>query len=157
MLDVGCNATIRLKDNILANQENRLSKSILNKAIKSGNEFGWRQNNVMEVIQAAKQIPMGIIGGQVQYVLPDGTCELYWLNIDPIERQANEPWETYCNRTAEESIIKFNALIKSADIEEEALASFTFLADKKAIGVNINDFLVFMLYFDDTETDLFVS
>jgi hypothetical protein len=135
-------------------EENRLPKYILDKAIKSGIEFGWKQNDFIEVVQAARQTFMAIVGGQIQYVFTNGTCELYWLSYDPEERQANESWLAYCNRTADECIDKFNNLIRATDIEKEALTHFHFLKDKKKSGVNINDFLTFILYFDDNETKM---
>ena len=141
-------------NNILTKQEQRLPKSILDKAIKSTNEFGWRQEDFLDVIEAAKQTHLAIIGGQVQYVLPDGTCELYWLSYDPTYRQLNETWLTYCERTANECLEKFNNLIATTDIEKEAL-TFPFLSDKKKNGVDISEYLTFILYFDDKQTDLF--
>lgn len=103
--------------NIFVKEERRLSKSILDKAIKSGDEFGWRQKDFSEVIEAARQNHLAIIGGQVQYVLPGGTCELYWLSYDPDKRQPNESWLTYCDRTAKECLEKFNTLVMTTDIE----------------------------------------
>ena len=141
-------------NNILTKQEQRLPKSILDKAIKSTNEFGWRQEDFLDVIEAAKQTHLASIGGQVQYVLPDGTCELYWLSYDPTYRQLNETWLTYCERTANECLEKFNNLIATTDIEKEAL-TFPFLSDKKKNGVDISEYLTFILYFDDKQTDLF--
>ena len=46
-------------------EEFKLPKNLLDKAIKSGNEYGWRKANVLEVIEAARQIPMATIGGEV--------------------------------------------------------------------------------------------
>jgi hypothetical protein len=138
----------------LIKQEQRLPKSILDKAIKSTNEFGWRQEDFLEVIEAARQKFLAIVGGQVQYVLPDGTSELYWLSYDSTEREPSETWLTYCNRTAEECLDKFSKLIATTDIEKDALASFPFLADKKKSGVDISKFLTFILYFNDKDSDL---
>lgn len=155
-LRVACYAmTTRNHNNILTKTERRLPKTILDKAIKSKNEFGWTQNDFLEVVETARQNFIAIVGGQIQYVLKDGTCELYWLNYDPDKRQLNEDWLTYCNRTAQECIDKFTKLISTIDIEKEAFTSFEFLADKMKSGVNINDYLTFILYFDDVETDLF--
>src|ERR1700712_871574 len=99
--------------------ERRLPEKILNKAIKSGNEFGWQQTDFIETIEAARKLKIGIVGGQVQYVFPDGTCELYWLSYDSGERQAGENWLKYCNRTADETINKFKDLITKTDFEKE--------------------------------------
>ena len=135
-------------------EEKRLPETILKKAIKSGNEFGWRQADFIETIETARKLKLGIVGGQVQYVLSDGTCELYWLAYDPAERQPEEDWIKYCNRTADETINKFKELITKTDFEKEALTSFDFLKDKKEKGINIENNRVFIIYFNDIETDL---
>ena len=135
------------------NEEDRLPKFILDKAIRSGNELGWRQSDFEEVIEISRQLNMAIIGGQVQYLLPDGTCELYWLSYDPAERQKSETWTDYCKRTYNECFEKFRKLISQTDIEKEAINSFEFLKTKITTGVNIGDFLIFILYFDASETD----
>jgi hypothetical protein len=135
-------------------EEIRLPKSILDKAVKSGNEFGWRQSDFLDVVETARQLKMAIVGGQVQYPLPDGTCELYWLSYDPTTRKQNETWSDYCNRTASECTVKFLNLTSKTDFDKEAIDGFDFLKNKKATGTNISDFLTFMLYFDDSETDL---
>ncbi len=139
---------------IINKEEKRLPETILNKAVRSGNEFGWRQQDFVETIETARKLRLGIIGGQVQYVLSDGTCELYWLTYDPDERRDGEKWLEYCNRTADETISKFKSLVTKTDFEKEALTSFDFLSDKKSKGINIADYRVFIIYFDDLETDL---
>ncbi len=45
-----------INDKTLIKQEERLPKSILDKAIKSTNEFGWRQEDFLEVIEAARKV-----------------------------------------------------------------------------------------------------
>ncbi len=158
-LNVGSYAltTFKLMTNLnkkLTTEEQRLPKHILDKALKSSGEYGWRQQDFSEVIEAARKAKLAIIGGQVQYVLPDGTCELYWLSYDPADRHINEPWLTYCDRSAKECLQKFNKLIATTNIEAEALVNFPFLLDKKENGIDISKFLVFILYFDSKETDL---
>ena len=133
-------------------EEKRLPETILKKAIKSGNEFGWRQSDFLETIETARKLKLGIVGGQVQYVFPDGTCELYWLSYDTTERQPGENWIHYCNRTADESIDKFQNLVTKTDFEKEAV-SFDFLRDKKSKGWDIEEHKTFIIYFNDLETD----
>jgi hypothetical protein len=134
-------------------EERRLPETILKKAFRSGNEFGWRQTDFIETIETARGLKIAIVGGQVQYVFLDGTCELYWLSYDPTERQPGEDWIKFCNRTADETIKKFRDLTTKTDFEKEA-SSFDFLRDKKSKGVNIEDNKVFIIYFNDIETDL---
>jgi len=140
----------------LKREEHRLPKGLRDKAIESGNEFGWRQKDFKEVVEAAKEIPMAIAGGQMQYVFKDGTCEFYWLSYDPNERQPNENWTTYCNRTASETITKFDKLINQTDFEKEAM-SFEFLKQKKDQKIDIEEHKIFIIYFDDNETELWTK
>ncbi len=140
------------KDNEMI-EENRLPKAILDKAVKNGNEFGWRQSDFLEVVETARQLNLANLGGQVQYHFPDGTCELYWLSYDPTTRKQNESWTGFCSRTAMECKTKFLNLISKTNIEKEALENFDFLKNKKETGTEINNYLIFILYFDDSETD----
>lgn len=130
--------------------EQKLPKHILAKSIKINNEFGWKQEDFIDVINAAKEIPMAVVGGQVMYFLPDGICELYWLSYDPADRKTKENWIDYCNRTANECIKKFKYLINSVDINAAAL-TVPFLENKSKAGVNIDNYKTFVLYFDDAE------
>lgn len=127
---------------------------VITKAIRSGSEFGWRQDDVLATIEAARKLKLAVTGGQVQYVLPEGTFELYWLTYDPEERRKGEKWIDYCNRTADEMTTEFKTLVAKTDFEKEALASFDFLRGKKMKGANIEDYRVFIIYFDDMESDL---
>jgi len=132
--------------------ENRLPGNILAKSVKRSNEYGWREHDFIDVVNAAKEIPMATIGGQIMYFFPDGTCELYWLSYDPAERKPEEDWLNYCNRTANECITKFNSLISNVDINAEALG-ISYIKDKNNEGINIDDYKVFVIYFDDAEVD----
>ena len=91
---------------------------------------------------------MAIIGGQVQYKFPDGICELYWLSYDTYERSIDEDWDAYCNRTAKEGLAKFELLISTKNIDQEAL-EWPFIKTKKNQGIDINQFQIFILYFND--------
>jgi hypothetical protein len=133
-------------------EEQLLPKQVLDKAIRSGREYGWRQQDFVEAVTAAQSVGMGIIGGQVQFVLPDGTCELYWLSYNTTERQSGERWETYCLRTAKECITKFELLVATTDFVREGVKHFDFLKQKASEGVDLVAYLTFILYFDDHET-----
>ncbi len=132
----------------------RLPEVVQEKVVRSGNEFGWRQADFEEAIMAARNVPMAIIGGQICYALPDGTCELYWLSYDPKPRKENEKWIPYCNRTVGECITKFKDLNEGAGLEMEA-KNFDFLQQKMQSGVDIGPYRLFMVLFDDSESDNF--
>ncbi len=128
--------------------ESNLPKHILDKAIKNGNEYGWKEVDLIDVINSAVDNDLAIIGGQVQFVFEDGTCELYWLNYDSNKRSKNENWFEYTKRTAKECIEKLKRVV-SRNIELEALENFDFLKEKKAKGIEIYDNLIFILYFEE--------
>lgn len=130
----------------------RLPEQVRKKSVECENEVGWHEKDFVEAVEAARQIKLATIGGQVQYHFPDGTCELYWLSYDSTERRVGENWVDYCNRSATECIDKFKTLIATKDIEKEAL-EWDFIRAKKNSGVNINDFKTFILYFSDDETN----
>lgn len=132
-------------DEIFASAENLLPKYILDKSIRSGNELGWRKNDVIEVFEAIRSVKLAILGGQIRYALPDGICELYWLCYDSSERKTGEDWASFCNRTVHECTDKFRQLISTKDIEKDAVESFSFLNAKKNSGVNIQKYQIFMV------------
>ena len=91
--------------------ENRLPVDLLEKSIKSGTEYGWRQNDFLEVVEAARKLQVAIEGGQIQYVFEEGTCELHWLHYYTNEIKKGENWTNFCNRTAKECSEMFNQII----------------------------------------------
>jgi hypothetical protein len=129
-------------------EENRLPKEILDKGIRRSNEIGWKEQDFIEVVEAAREIPMAIRGGQVQYIFPDGTCELYWLKYDPKPREHTEEWAIFCNRSINECIEKFRGIITTTNFDKEEL-EWDFLRIKKESGINMSNHRVFILYFDD--------
>lgn len=131
--------------------ELKLPQNLLTKAIKSGNEYGWKKADVLDVIEAARQMKLSTIGGQVQYIWPDATCELYWLSYDSEEKSIKEDWASFCNRTAFECSEKFKHLI-TTDIEKEAIKSFELIKNKYESGVILDDHQIFILYFDENST-----
>ena len=141
-----------MSDEIMESEEKYLPKEILAKAIRSGNEFGWKQVDFIHVVLAAQSAGLGITGGQVQFCLPDGTCELYWLRYDTGERQSGESWKRYCERTSRECIDQFQKLIETTHFVNVGIQNFKFLKAKASEGVDLGQYLTFILYFNDLET-----
>ena len=135
-------------------EEKYLPSEILQKAIVSGKEYGWKRSDFKKVIDKAVEIGLGIIGGQIQFNLPDGTCELYWHCYDTTERKLGESWKDYCERTKEECISQFEKLPTNSELIKEGIEKFDFLKEINKTNLNLNDFLIFILYFNDLETEL---
>lgn len=128
--------------------ENRLPVDLLEKSIRSGSEYGWRQNNFLEVVEAARKLQIAIEGGQIQYVFEEGTCELYWLHYYTQEMKAGENWVNYCNRTAKECVDKFNQIIREKNIEKEAIDNFDLVKKEVANGIVLENHKLFIISFE---------
>ncbi len=135
-------------------KEKYLPSEILQKAIVSGKEYGWKRADFKKVIDKAVEIGLGIIGGQIQFKLPDGTCELYWHKYDTRDRKSGENWKNYCLRTRKECLNQFENIPTDKELVEEGIKNFDFLKNKSKIGIQLEEYLIFILYFNNSETDL---
>ncbi len=133
--------------------ENRLPVDLLEKSIKSGTEYGWRQNDFLEVVEAARKLHIAIEGGQIQYVFEEGTCELHWLHYYTNEIKKGENWTNFCNRTAKECSEMFNQIISKRNIEKEALDNFSLVKEKLKEGVVLENHKLFIISFEDKKTN----
>ncbi len=126
-------------------EEKYLPKEILQKAIVSGNEYGWKRTDFKNVLEKAVENGLGIIGGQVQFKFPDGTCELYWHKYGSTEKQNEENWTEYCERTKNECLNQFENLPSDSGLVQDGIENFEFLKEKK--DLNLAEYLIFILYF----------
>ncbi len=99
-------------------------------------------------INDARQRGLETIGGQAQFRLPDGTCELYWIDLDPADRKLGESWMDWVNRSADEAISKFRERMAKTDWKSE-IQNWPFLREKAASGVDVMSHLCFVLYFGE--------
>lgn len=134
--------------------ENRLPVNLLEKSIRSGSEYGWRQNDFLEVVEAARKLQIAIEGGQIQYVFEEGVCELYWLHYYTQEIKTGENWVNYCNRTAKECVEKFNQIIREKNIEKEAIDKFDLVKKELKAGIAIENHKLFIISFEAKKTSV---
>ena len=145
---------VHLTDEILPMQieEKYLPIEILQKAVLSGKEYGWKRIDFKETVNKAVEIGLCIIGGQVQFKFPEGTCELYWHKYDTTERKTSECWEEYCQRTKIECLNQFEKIPTEEELIKEGIESFDFLKSKSKLNIQLKDHLIYILYFNDSET-----
>ena len=84
------------------NSEQKLPDDILNMATIRGNEYAWPPENVLQVISTAKELNLATLGGQFQFRVPEGTCELYWIDFGSNNKKKTETWKQYVDRSAQE-------------------------------------------------------
>ena len=135
----------------MTEEQKYLPNEILLKSTISGKEHGWKREDFNEAVAYAVKAGLAVVGGQVQFRLPDGTCELYWRKYDTNERVAGEGWTSYSNRTKQECLKQFNALPANQELIKEGIENFEFLREKAEQGVNLEDYLIFILYFNAPE------
>ena len=129
-----------------------LPSEVLETAYRSGLEFGWRVEQFPSALRLAATKGFACIGGQFQWVLPDGTCEAYWLNADAAPRQPDETWPNFAVRCEQQVLESFAQLVSSVNFDIEA-DRFEFLKNKKAQGISIAEHLLFVAYFSSEGQD----
>jgi len=128
-------------------EEELLPPEVLRKAKRSGEELAWRKEDLESAVLAARDRGLACLGGQPQFIFPDGTCELYWVNYDPGDRKGDETWQAYVERTASQVLEAFRLRCAETDFREEA-QRFGFLKEKIAEGkADLIDHLWFVVYF----------
>jgi hypothetical protein len=90
------------------------------------------------------------VGGQLQFLLPDGTCECYWVSVDPL---AEEPdglsWRERVKLAAEKSLKQFSDLQAQCDFLAEGRKAFgNHFASFEAAGGDPTDRLCFIWYLE---------
>lgn len=116
--------------------------------MRSGQEFGWRATDVSAVLAAAHRIALAAGGGQVQFIVADGTYELYWHSYDPTDRRPGEPWPAYVTRSHQEVVALLAALPEPSELVREAIESVPRLAEHAESGIDLVNNLWYILYFE---------
>ena len=105
--------------------EDLLPPEHLLRATRRGNEYAWRLEDIPKVIEAARQASLLNIGGQLQFRIPEGTCECYWVEVNAIDGIALDlPWRTRVELSAETALSQFRALPQRFDFLAEGRSSF---------------------------------
>lgn len=130
----------------MSDTEQFLPKEILAKSVLSGREYGWRREDITSAITAAATVGLANVGGEVQFVLPEGTCELYWLGFGCHDRGLGEPWDEYVSRSARETLASLENTL-SQDLIRAGIQNFAILCENYERGVDIERYLLFIAYF----------
>ena len=126
--------------------EQQLPSSVRQKASLRGNEYAWPIEAVEEAVRAGAACGLANLGGQAQFRIPDGTCELYEVSLDSTERRPGEPWGSYITRAAEEVLTQFAAIRQQTNFLEKALR-WPALRQLHQHGAELDQYLCFVLYF----------
>jgi hypothetical protein len=123
----------------------RLPAPLLEGATLRGNEYAWDPDRFPVVVSSAPGLGFACLGGQFQFRTESGTREMYWLNADPNERRADEPWSEYATRSCAEVLACFRTLMSTVQWDTEAAKWKGLLEELK--GKKLLDFVAFQAYF----------
>jgi len=128
--------------------EYELPPKITEGARLEGNEYGWHPALFPEALANAQALGYACIGGQFQFRLKDGTCEMYWLSADSDPRHEAELWLEYCDRSCSEVRTRFQKLLCETDFRKQAL-EWQPVREAMDHGLNPLEKLTFVAYFVD--------
>ena len=114
----------------------------------SGNEYGWQIAAFPGAVASAEALGFACLGGQFQFRLDIGTCEMYWLAADSSPRDVGETWPEYCRRSCTEVRGKFEELVSTTDFATLAL-DWQPIREAMRTGLDPIQGLVFIAYFVD--------
>jgi hypothetical protein len=126
-----------------------LPSTLTEKASLAGKEYGWRIADFPTVLTKAGDLGLLCLGGQFQFRLSNGTCEMYWLEANSSERKNGEPWPDYVLRAKDEVLMKFEQLVSNTDFVGEGRENFDLVRKQTAEGADLLDKLFFVAYFVD--------
>jgi hypothetical protein len=86
------------------------------------------------------------VGGQVQFRLAGGTCELYWQNFDVAPQRTDETWDVFVARSRSDVAAALQRLPSDDVLLKEGL-EFPFLSERAAAGIDVIAGLCFVCYF----------
>ena len=125
-----------------------LPLGLLQQATLRGNEHAWQIDDIPDVIVAAQRANLVNIGGQLQFRLPENTCECYWISVDTYQSVSEEiAWHERVQLTPEVALQEFDDLQSRYDFVAEIRDGFTSVFDELvAMGGNPTDYLCFAWY-----------
>ena len=107
-------------------EEKLFPKELVDRALKAGDMWGWRFQDIPEVVEICPKLNYAVSGGAVIFIFPDGVGEFYWLQANAKYKQDSENWAQYVERSCSEFLGLFNALVAKVNFEKK-FTSLNFL------------------------------
>ena len=128
--------------------ESSLPQAILSRATRRGDEYAWHVDDIPAVIEAARSANLLNVGGQLQFRLPDYTCECYWISVDTSRSVSSElPWERQVEQSALIAFADFENLKSNHDFLSEGRDGFAEILERaSAQGCNLDEAMCFVWY-----------
>jgi hypothetical protein len=90
-------------------------------AVLRDKEYAWELSAFPLALERAPHTGYACLGGQFWIVLPgDSLYELFWMEANATDRETDEPWQDFAERSCGEVLAGFNSLVNSTDFAMEA-------------------------------------
>lgn len=125
-----------------------LPQQLTTGALLRDKEYAWELSAFPSALERAPSTGHACLGGQFWIVLPDNSLyELFWLEANATDRETDEPWPHFTQRSCGEVLASFNALVNQTDFINEArtyppLESVTVEAFQSRFRVLFNAYFV---------------
>lgn len=131
-----------------------LPSHVLNAASVRGKEYAWPLEMIPNVIASCEAAGLVSLGGQLQFRLPSGTCECYWVDVDTqTQMDSGLEWEDLVNRSASIALRQFETLKSKFDFKEEGRKAFASSFSKlESEGEDPQDYACFVWYARDRDS-----
>jgi hypothetical protein len=122
--------------------------ALLGRANLAGNEYAWPVTEIPAVIAATEAANLVSVGGQLQFRLPEGVCECYWVEVDTYrDVPKTAPWQERVEKTAASATEQFAQLRQDFDFAEEGRKAFSaHLIAAERQGVSTASAMCFVWY-----------
>jgi hypothetical protein len=125
-----------------------LPDTLRSAACRSGGEWGWQPETIPLVIDEAEKLGLCNVGGQLQFLMPEGTCECYWIEVNAIKGEPDGlTWAERVARSATAARQQMVDIIGRYDFIEEGRKAFPDpFAAYEATGGDVRDCMCFIWY-----------
>lgn len=119
-------------------------------ACRSSGEWGWPPELIPRVIEEAEKLGLLSLGGQLQFLLPCGICECYWVDVNPLANVPEElPWGERVSLAAAASLRGFDEVKSKFEFIAEGRKAFAEHFEAfEAAGGNLEEVMCFIWYLD---------
>jgi len=84
-------------------------------------EYAWEPSTLPAALKQAPGLGYACLGGQYWFLLPDNSLyEPFWLEANSSDKFEMEAWSNYAQRSCDEVLVAFKALVERTDFDEEA-------------------------------------
>ncbi|WP_167507787.1 hypothetical protein [Rhizobium glycinendophyticum] len=117
-------------------------------ACRNGGEWGWQPETIPLVIDEAEKLGLLNVGGQLQFLMPEGTCECYRVEVNALKGEpVGLTWSERVALSAKNARRQMVDITRFYDFIAEGRKAFAGpFAAYEATGGSVRDRMCFIWY-----------